>query len=66
MADPNELAEKIASKAEDALSSLHFEMTVKKWPAEFRAIMWGAVRDTAASRAAEADREHAAESQTAT
>ncbi len=46
------LANKITSKAEDALSGLDREMAIMKWPAEFRAIMWEAVVELAARRAA--------------
>lgn len=45
------LAEKIAQVA---LLALDCEMTIAKWPSEFRAIMWEAVADKAARRAAEA------------
>ena len=37
------LAGKIAAKAEDALFGLEREMTINKWPAEFRKIQWEAV-----------------------
>lgn len=47
------LAAKITKKAEDALASLEWEMA--KWPAEYRAIMWGAVADTAFKRKVEAE-----------
>lgn len=56
MADPDKLAEKIAQKAADLLDPLRLEMAINKWPADFRAIMWGAVRDTAARLAAESER----------
>lgn len=46
------LAEKITSKAEDALSGIDQE--IMKWPAEFRAIMWGAVVEVASLRRSEA------------
>lgn len=52
MADAQQLAEKIAKKAADMLDPLEREMIVMKWPAEFRAIMWQAVADTAARLAA--------------
>ncbi len=45
------LAEKITSKAEGALDGLEREMAIMKWPAEFRAIMWGAVAEIASRRA---------------
>jgi hypothetical protein len=44
------LAHKITSKAEDALSGLEREMTIMKWPPDFREIMWGAVAAIAAER----------------
>lgn len=47
------LAEKITDKAQGALADLDREMAIMKWPAEFRAIMWEAVADLAARRAAE-------------
>jgi len=49
-----ELADKITAKAEEALAGIEREMTIMKWPDEFRAIMWGAVADIAARRAAAA------------
>lgn len=58
MADPNEIAEKIARKADDFIAPLRMEMAMAKWPAEFRAIMWQAVADTAAALANEASLEH--------
>lgn len=45
------LATKISAKAEDTLARLDHEMTIMKWPAEFRAIMWEAVVDAARIRA---------------
>ena len=45
------LAERITSKAEDALSGLALEMNLMKWPAEFRGIMWQAVAEIANRRA---------------
>jgi hypothetical protein len=42
------LAEKVTSHAEDILRPLEWQMT--KWPADFRAIMWGAVADIARNR----------------
>lgn len=52
------LAEKITLKAERALDGILREMVIMKWPAEFRAIMWGAVADLAGKHrdAAEADK----------
>lgn len=44
------LADKVTTTAEAGLSSL--EMTLRKWPAEFRAIMWEAVVEIAKQRAA--------------
>lgn len=49
------LAEKITTKAEAALSGIEREMLIMKWPAEFRAIMWGAVADIAFKRRVEAE-----------
>lgn len=48
------LADKITAKARDALSGVDREMSIMKWPAEFRAIMWDAVAELASRRAAEA------------
>ena len=48
------LAGKIADKAQGALAGLDREMTLMSWPPEFRAIMWEAVANMAARRAAEA------------
>lgn len=53
------LAGKITKKAEDTLATLEWEMA--KWPAEFRAIMWGAVADIAFKRRVEAEQSHARE-----
>ena len=47
------LAGKITARAEGALAGLEWEMA--KWPAEFRAIMWGAVADIAFKRKVEAE-----------
>lgn len=47
MSGAPELAVKITKKAEESLSSLLFEMEIMRWPADFRAIMWGAVADYA-------------------
>ena len=55
------LAEKITARAHDALSSLEREMIIMKWPAEFRAIMWGAVEAIAFQRKVEAESLTAAE-----
>jgi hypothetical protein len=57
MADPDELAERIARKAADALDPLRLEMAIKKWPAEFRVIMWEAVASVAMQQAAESKQE---------
>lgn len=48
------LANKITKKAEDALSGLEREMSIMKWPPEFRAIMWGAVVEMASLKRSEA------------
>jgi hypothetical protein len=42
------LATKISAKADDTLAKLDHEMTIMKWPDEFRAIMWEAVAAQAA------------------
>lgn len=52
----NAVAEKVTKKAEDTLDGLEREMIIMKWPAEFRAIMWGAVAAIASQRADEARR----------
>lgn len=52
------LAGKVTKKAEDALATLQWEMA--KWPAEYRAIMWGAVSDVALKRRIEAEQMHTA------
>lgn len=46
-----DLAGKITTKAEGALSGLEHEMIFMKWPAEFRAILWEAVAAIAKQRA---------------
>lgn len=46
-------ADKILAIAEDALAGL--ELSTKRWPPEFRAIVWEAVASIATKRA-EADR----------
>lgn len=56
MATPEDLAEKIAKKAADVLSPLQTEMDLMKWPAEFRAIVWGAVAHHASILKAEEER----------
>jgi len=48
------LAAKITSRAEDALAGLEREMTIMKWPGEFRSIVWGAVAQLATRRAIDA------------
>ena len=53
MADEKALAEKIARKAEDALSALRLEMAAGRWPPEFRKIMWNAVIETAKAHASD-------------
>lgn len=58
MADPNELAAKILQKAVDTLDPLAREMKIMKWPAEFQAIVWGAVAQHAGILATEAETEH--------
>lgn len=65
MADPVQVAAKIAQKAVDALDPLAREMKIAKWPAEFQAIMWGAVAQHAGILAAEADAKHRASGQSA-
>lgn len=57
MADALGLAEKISQKAADTLSPLELEMTMAKWPAEFRAIVWEAVADMAGRLARDAKNE---------
>ncbi len=52
------LAAKITDKAQGALAGLDREMAIMKWPAEFQAIMWDAVADLAARRAADARHAH--------
>ena len=56
MGEAEELAAKIAGKASDTVAHLQREMDIMKWPEEFQAIMWGAVRDEAAARALAAER----------
>jgi len=53
MANPLEVADKIAAKAAALLDPLEREMIIAKWPAEFRVIMWEAVATTATQLAAE-------------
>lgn len=53
----NALAEKITAEAENALRTLELKMA--DWPAEFRAIMWGAVSTIAFNRKVEAEQQHA-------
>jgi len=43
------VADKVVSLVEDGLRGL--DRTIITWPAEFRAIIWEAVADTAARRA---------------
>jgi hypothetical protein len=53
MADPNAVAEKVAAKAAELCAPLELEMALRKWPREFRKIMWDAVSHHAAILAAE-------------
>jgi len=46
------LADQVVSLAEDGVSGI--DRTIISWPAEFRAIIWDAVADIAARRAAAA------------
>jgi hypothetical protein len=46
------LADQITAKAEEAVADLDREMALRKWPAEFRALMWDAVAIVASNRAA--------------
>jgi hypothetical protein len=48
------LPDKIATKAEEALSPLNREMAIMGWPPEFRKIMWDAVAQVAAAYADQA------------
>lgn len=57
MANPQDVAEKIAKKAQESLDDLRLEMTLRKWPADFRAIMWRAVSETALGLAMDAEKE---------
>lgn len=50
------LADKITTRAEEALADLDREMALRRWPADFRAIMWEAVAAVATSRADDAKR----------
>lgn len=50
------LADKITTRAEEALADLDCEMALRRWPADFRAIMWEAVAAVATSRADDAKR----------
>ena len=52
MANPIDVAGKVVSMAEDALSGL--DRAIRTWPADFRAIMWDAIADIAQRRAAAA------------
>jgi hypothetical protein len=49
-----DIAHQITTKAEEAVAGLDREMALRKWPAEFRAIMWDAVALVASSCAADA------------
>lgn len=55
MADPNAVAEKIAARAAEVCAPLALEMELRKWPADFRKIMWDAVAHHATILATEAD-----------
>jgi hypothetical protein len=48
---PEALADRITKKAADTLAGLDREMTIMKWPPEFRSIMWEAVAAEARARA---------------
>ncbi len=48
------LAAEIVAGAAAALNALDREMTITKWPPEFRAIMWAVVADIATRRAKDA------------
>lgn len=45
------VAAKITAKVVDTLADLDREMSIMKWPAEFRTIMWEAVAHEAMNRA---------------
>lgn len=45
------LADKITTKAEETLADLKLEMEIRKWPPDFRKIVWGAVSHLAATYA---------------
>lgn len=49
-------SERIAAMAEDALRGL--DLSISHWPADFRAIIWGAVADIASRRAIDAKNDH--------
>lgn len=46
------VADKVVSLAQDALRSV--DLTITRWPPEFRAIIWDAIADIASRRAAAA------------
>jgi hypothetical protein len=46
------IADQVVSLAEDGLRGI--DRTIAAWPAEFRAIIWGAVADIASRRAGDA------------
>ena len=46
-----DLADKITAKAEETLAALELEMAMRKWPTDFRRIMWEAVAAVATQRA---------------
>jgi hypothetical protein len=54
MATPEDVADKVAKKAAETLSPLQLEMDMRRWPPEFRKIMWDAVAQHAAILANEA------------
>lgn len=51
MSTAEAVATKIEKKVEDALYGLDREMTIMKWPPEYRSIMWEAVAQEATRRA---------------
>ena len=53
MANPLDIAEKVAQRAQEALDPMRMEMTMNRWPADLRAIMWKAVALTAERLAAD-------------
>jgi hypothetical protein len=53
MANPQQVAERVAQQAADVLDPMRIEMAANRWPADLRAIMWRAIADTAAHLADE-------------